>query len=62
MNPSFELSITKVDTLVALNKDNAGKNIFLILIKIARICNKVSDSRFENFQTGYYQSRRNYFL
>jgi hypothetical protein len=62
MNPSFELCITKVDTLVALNKDNAGKNIFSILAKIARICNKVSDSRFEKFQTVCYQSRRNYFL
>jgi hypothetical protein len=33
-----------VDTLVALNKDNAGKNSFLIVVKIARICNKVSHS------------------
>ncbi len=51
-----------VDTVVAFNKDNAGKNIFSILVKIARICNKVSHSQFEKFQTVCYQSRRNYFL
>jgi hypothetical protein len=35
---------------------------FLVLVKIGRICNKVSRPLFEKFQTVCYRSRRNYFL
>ncbi len=54
--------LPRTDTLAALNENYAGKQHFLVLVKIGRICNKVSRPLFQKFQTVLYRSRTNYLL